>query len=71
MRKQWFRALIRRRFFIILLIIIQILFIVYVLSSGSHMSTNISGIMTLISLCVSIYIISKKDKGAYKLTWVF
>ena len=46
-------------------------FILYVLKSGSQISTAISSVMTFISFCASIYIISKKDKGAYKLTWVF
>lgn len=71
MRQKWFRSLLRSRFFIVLLLIVQVLFLVYVLKSGSEVSARISNIMTLISLCTSIYIISKKDKGAYKLTWVF
>lgn len=71
MGKKWFRSLLRSRCFIILLLIIQVLFLVYVLKSSSRISTRISGIMTLISFCASVYIISKRDKGAYKLTWVF
>ena len=46
-------------------------FILYVLKSGSKISPAISSVMTFISFCASIYIISKKDKGSYKLTWVF
>ncbi len=71
MGKKWFRSLLRSRFFIILLLVIQILFLVYVLESSSRTSTAISSIMTFISFCAAVYIISKKDKGAYKLTWVF
>lgn len=71
MRNKWFRSLLRSRFFIILLLLLQMAFIIYVLKSSSQISTMISSVMTFISFCASVYIISKKDKGAYKLTWVF
>ncbi len=70
MRKKWFRALLRSRFIIIVMLISQILFLIWIVNS-SRTSTTISGIMAFISFCVSVYIISKKDKGAYKLTWIF
>ncbi len=71
MRKKWFRALLRSRFIIIVMLISQILFLIWIVNSSSRTSTTISGIMTFVSFCVSVYIISKKDKGAYKLTWIF
>ena len=71
MSKRWFRALLRSRFYVALLLVLQVLFIVYLMHSGSQLSANINNLMILISLVVSVYIISKKDKGAYKLTWVF
>ncbi len=71
MRKKWFRALLRSRFIIIVMLISQILFLIWIVNSSSRISTTISRIMTFVSFCVSVYIISKKDKGAYKLTWIF
>ena len=71
MGRKWFRSLLRSRFFIILLLLLQMAFIIYVVKSGSQTSAVISSVMTFISFCASVYIISKKDKGAYKLTWVF
>ncbi len=71
MNRKWFRALFQRRVFVILLLLLQLCFIVYLLLSGSMLSEALGTVMTLTSLTVSLYIISKKDKGAYKLTWVF
>lgn len=71
MKNKWFRSLLRRRFFIILLLILQLAFIIYSLASSSMASTIFSKMLSFISLLVCLYIISRKDKGAYKLTWVF
>lgn len=71
MGQKWLRKLLRRRFFIALLLIIQLAIMIYTLASSSLASAVISRILTFISLIVCIYIISRKDKGAYKLTWVF
>lgn len=71
MGESWFRALIRRRFMIALLLIVQIVFLVYTLFSRSLTSTLLASFLSLLSLAVCLYIISKKDKGAFKLTWVF
>jgi len=71
MSKKWIRSILRSRFYVALLLVLQILFIIYVMLSGSRLSANINNLMVLISFVVSVYIISKKDKGAYKLTWIF
>ena len=71
MSKKWFRALLRSRFYVAFLLVLQVLFIIYIMLSSSRISANINNARMLISLIVSVYIISKKDKGAYKLTWVF
>ena len=44
---------------------------IYTLASSSIVSSVISRTLTFISLIVCIYIVFRKDKGAYKLTWVF
>ncbi|MDD3337593.1 MAG: cardiolipin synthase [Lachnospiraceae bacterium] len=71
MNKKWFRALFRRRVFIALLLVIQVLFFIYILNSRTKTSTVLSGCLTAVSFVVCLTIISKKDKGAYKLIWVF
>jgi len=68
---KWFRQLFRRRVLIILMLLLQIGFLAYLVISGSRFSQGLSRIFTIISLIVALYIVSKRDKGAYKLTWVF
>ena len=71
MDENWFRALIRRRFVVALSLVLQLAFIVYALASRSLTSKVLSTALSLLSLSTCLYIISKKDKGAFKLTWVF
>ena len=71
MNKKWFRALFRQRMLIALLLILQFLFMIYLLVSSSATSDVIAGVLKIISVVVSLYIFSRKDKSAYKLTWVF
>ncbi len=71
MGKKWLRALLRKRFFIALLLILQVSLIVHSLATGSLTSQIINRTLNLLSIVVCLYIVSKKDKGAYKLTWVF
>ncbi len=70
-RKKWLGSLLRMRFFIILLLVMQVAVIIYILLSGSTVSEIISYALTVISFLVCLRIVSKRDKGAYKLTWVF
>lgn len=71
MGRKWFRKLLRKRFFIIFLLIVQLAMITYPIARTSVTSSVVNSILTLISLLVCLRIISRKDKGAYKLTWVF
>lgn len=71
MNEKWFRSLLRRRFLVALLLILQLAFLVYTLLSRSLTSKLLGVLLTLLSLFVCLYINSKKDKGAFKLTWVF
>lgn len=70
MNSKKFRALLRKRLFIAFLIVIQLVFLVYTLVSTSRTSSFIAFFMLIVSLFVTLYIVSKKDKGGYKLTWV-
>ena len=71
MNKKWFRALFRQRMLVAFLLIMQFIFMVYLLVSTSMASDIISGVLKFISIVVSLYIFSRRDKDAYKLTWVF
>jgi len=63
MNKRWFRTLFRRRVLIILLLVLQIAFLVYIVSSTSQISRNISRALTLLSGLVVLSIIAKKDNS--------
>ena len=69
--QKWFRQIFRRRVLVILMLLIQICALVYFIISGSMLSQRFNRMLTLISFLVALYIISKKEKGAFKLTWVF
>ncbi len=70
MNSSKFRDLLRKRLFIVFLIVIQLAFFVYTLLNTSRTSSVLTGIMIVLSVMVTLYIVSKKDKGGYKLTWV-
>ncbi len=71
MSQRWFRALFRRRVIVILLLVLQVVFWVHLVSSVSQISRLLSKGLTILSLLAALYIVSKKDKGAYKTTWIF
>lgn len=71
MRYTWFRTLLRRRLAVILLLIMQIWFLVYIFQNESHVSTVLRTVVQVISGFLVLSIISKKDKGANKVAWVF
>ena len=69
MRPRWLRVLFRRRVWTILLLVLQVWFFVNLIVGGSQLSRRFSGILTVISVVAVLYIVSKKDKGAYKTAW--
>lgn len=71
MNQKWFRALFRRRVIIIFLLLIQLFFLVHLIFNGSQTFQLLNIGLTILSLLTVLYIVSKKDKGAYKTTWVF
>ena len=68
---RWLRKLLLRRFLIALLIIAQAAFFIYLILSGSILSQRLSRALTITSILVVLYVVSKRDKGAYKTLWVF
>lgn len=67
---KWFRALFRRRVLVIFLLLVQLLFLITILLNSSKTFTLISWGLNLLSLFVCLYIVSKKEKGSYKLAWI-
>ena len=53
------------------LIVLQAVFIIYLVASRSMLSQRLSRLLQIISILVVLYIVSKRDKGAYKTLWVF
>ena len=68
---RWLRKLLRQRLLIGLLIIAQAAFFIYLVISSSMVSQRLSRALTVTSILVVLYIVSKRDKGAYKTLWVF
>ena len=68
---KWLRKLFRRRMLIAFLIVAQAAFIIYLVASRSMVSQRLSRLLQIISVHVVLYIVSKRDKGAYKTLWVF
>ena len=71
MNQKWLRQLLQRRFFVILLLLVQLVVIIYTAISGSIASQLVSEILTLLSILVCLYIISRNSTGGYKLIWIF
>jgi cardiolipin synthase len=66
----WVRAVFRRRLFVIILLIVQVLFAGVLIGSSSIQYRSLSWGLIPISFVVSLYILNKKEKPAYKLTWI-
>ncbi len=71
LQKRWFRALFRHRIYIAVLLVLQAALMLYMIFSTGRFAVWASSVLSLISLLVSLHIISRRDKGAYKLMWVF
>lgn len=71
LKQKWFRSLFRRRILIALLLILQLAFLLYALVSGSRLSQGIHAVLTLLSILAVLFIVSRQDKGAYKVLWIF
>ncbi len=67
---RWFRKLFLRRALIILAMLLQVWLLVDVVLDLSRYSPVISTLHSLGSFAVAIYIASRKDKGAFKTSWI-
>ena len=71
MEKKWLRVLFRRRVFIISLILIQLSFILILIAGTNLNFRYVDFVLKGFSIIVCIYILNKKEKSAFKLTWIF
>lgn len=71
MRKPWLRTLFRQRILVICLMLLQIYLMIRMVASGSSESQFFKWTMTAVSVFVSLFVITRREHGAYKLTWVF
>ena len=71
MEKQWIRVVFRRRVFIISIIFVQLAFILVLIAGTGHTFRYVNLGLEAFSVGVCIYILNKREKPAYKLTWIF
>lgn len=71
MRRAWYRALLRRRLMVSILLLLQVAFLVFIFTSENDISEILDMIIRILACVIVVYVISKKDKGANKVTWVF
>ena len=69
MRPRWFHTVFRRRVATIILLLLQLWFIAYLVIGGSRLSLRFSRLLTIVSIISVLYIVSRRDKGAYKTAW--
>ncbi|MCL2602312.1 MAG: cardiolipin synthase [Treponema sp.] len=71
MEKKWIRVVFRRRLLIISLIIAQLALILFAIAGTQLAFWYVDFLLRAFSIFVCVYIVNKKEKSAYKLTWVF
>ncbi|MDR0524883.1 MAG: cardiolipin synthase [Spirochaetaceae bacterium] len=71
MPKSFIRVLFRRRVFVIFTILIQLGFILSAIVGSGLMIQYVHEALKILSVIVCLYILNKKDKPGYKLTWIF
>ncbi len=69
MRKKWIRSLFSRRILVALLLLLQIGALLALIKSGIERLTFLAPLLEIISAVAVLYIVSRQDTAAYKLTW--
>lgn len=70
MKRRWFYSLFSRRVSVIVLLLLQVFFFIYLITAGSRASLLLNLALRIISVLVTLYIMSKKEKGAFKAAWI-
>jgi len=71
MENKWVRVVFRRRVLIISLILAQLAFILFFIAEAHRAFRYMGLFLQCFSIVVCIYILNKKEKSAFKLTWIF
>ena len=71
MKKKISHIIFRRFIFVLFTLIIQIAFLIFLVAIPSIYFGYVSLILTVISIVVSIHVLDKNTKPAYKLIWIF
>jgi cardiolipin synthase len=71
MKKKWVRIVFRQRVFVIAILLLQIGVLLYFIAGSSRTSRYAGWALNSVSVLVCLYILNKKEKPAYKLTWIF
>ncbi|MDR0640848.1 MAG: cardiolipin synthase [Treponema sp.] len=70
-KSPWLRLVLRRRVFVVSILLVQIGFLLFLIAGSSISFQYFSWALNVLSIVVCIYILNKKEKAAYKLTWIF
>ena len=70
MNERWLRTLFGRRMFISLLIILQAVLVIYLIVGSSQVSQVLYTVFYILSIFIALFVVMKKDKGAYKTAWI-
>ena len=70
-KKFWSRFVFRQPLFVALLLLVQIVFIFFLISRTEKTFRYVNYALEAFSVIVCIYILNKKEKAAFKLTWIF
>ncbi|MDR1239244.1 MAG: cardiolipin synthase [Treponema sp.] len=71
LKKKFGWTVFRRGLFITVILFAQIAFLIALIIGSSRSFRYISWILNVLSIIVSVHILNKKEKAAYKLTWIF
>jgi cardiolipin synthase len=70
-KKKFGRTVFKQRAIVILTLLLQIGFLIFLIIGSSISFQYISWGLNILSIVVSIHVLNKKEKAAYKLTWIF
>jgi cardiolipin synthase len=70
-KNPWLRMVLRRRVFVVSILLVQIGFLLFLIWGSSISFQYLSWALNVLSVVVCVYILNKKEKAAYKLTWIF
>jgi cardiolipin synthase len=70
-KKKWLKLVLRRRALIIITLLLQIALTIFLIAGTGRYLKFSYWILNILSIIVCIYVINKREKAGYKLTWIF